>query len=131
MVLLDEKHVTEYHLHLRRDVNFCVSIFDYLPLAFHKKFESYGAEPKIVVATSKSEDSWRLTGDGTEQTASSSKIIEFLCTAKVTGVQLVLYWLLQMFKETPVACGTVVVRPHKYCLRSTLQVTAWDSTPVF
>ncbi|CAN6828637.1 unnamed protein product, partial [Brassica oleracea] len=33
------------------DVNVPVSMFDYLALAFHKKIDSYGKEPKIVLAT--------------------------------------------------------------------------------
>ena len=32
--------------------NVCVSMFDSLALAFHTKFDSYGREPKIIIATS-------------------------------------------------------------------------------
>nr|VDD55505.1 unnamed protein product [Brassica oleracea] len=32
--------------------NVCVSMFDSLPLAFHTKLDSYGREPRVVIATS-------------------------------------------------------------------------------
>ncbi|CAN6860061.1 unnamed protein product [Brassica oleracea] len=127
-------------LRLEGDVNVCVSMFDSLALAFHSKFDGYGREPRIVLATSinpkivsgklylngtsatrvffdcettvGAEAFNRLPGGGTYQGESSTKmvhaqkiepltiaelnnfvltgdpqIIEFLCTAKVTGVQ--------------------------------------------
>ncbi|CAN6917435.1 unnamed protein product [Brassica oleracea] len=122
--------------------NVCVSMFDSLALVFHTKFDSYGREPKVIVATGlnpkivggrrllflnatsathlyfDSETAARkklfgtLPGHGAVPGGSTSKvvhaqkiepmtiselnqfiitadsqIIEFLCTAKVTGIQ--------------------------------------------
>ncbi|CAF2075329.1 unnamed protein product [Brassica napus] len=122
--------------------NVCVSMFDSLALVFHTKFDSYGREPKVIVATClnpkivggrrllflnatsathlyfDSETAARkklfgtLPGHGAVPRGSTSKvvhaqkiepmtiselnqfiitadsqIIEFLCTAKVTGIQ--------------------------------------------
>lgn len=39
-------------MRLKSGDNVCVSMFDSMALAFHSKFESYGKEPKIVLATS-------------------------------------------------------------------------------
>nr|VDC93837.1 unnamed protein product [Brassica oleracea] len=105
-------------LRLQSGESVCVSLFDYMALAFHTKFDSYGKEPRIVLATGlnpKIVGGNRvfviLPGHGSEHTSSSSKvvhaqkiepmtvselnqfvitsesqIIEFLCTAKVTGI---------------------------------------------
>ncbi|WZZ27763.1 hypothetical protein YC2023_011164 [Brassica napus] len=123
-----------------RGENVCVSMFDSLALVFHTKFDSYGREPKVIVATGlnpkivggllflnatsathlyfDSETAARkklfgtLPGHGAVPGGSTSKvvhaqkiepmtiselnqfiitadsqIIEFLCTAKVTGIQ--------------------------------------------
>ncbi|CAN6851887.1 unnamed protein product [Brassica oleracea] len=113
-------------LRLQSGDNVCVSLFDSMALAFHNKFDAYGKEPKVVLATSVNpkivgdkryiyifwQFSCSLPGHGTEQGTFSSKvvhaqkiepltiselnqfiitadsqIIEFLCTAKVTGIQ--------------------------------------------
>ncbi|KAG2290815.1 hypothetical protein Bca52824_037484 [Brassica carinata] len=39
-------------LRLRTGENVCVSMFDSLALAFHTKLDSYGREPRVVIATS-------------------------------------------------------------------------------
>ncbi|KAG2238189.1 hypothetical protein Bca52824_092560 [Brassica carinata] len=39
-------------LRLRSGENVCVSMFDSLALAFHTKLDSYGREPRVVIATS-------------------------------------------------------------------------------
>ncbi|CDY18487.1 BnaA01g27080D [Brassica napus] len=102
------------NLRLGSDTTVCVSIFDSLALAFHSKLDVYGKEPRIVVVTAVNPKlvSGKLAG-GTDQSGSSSKvvhaqkiepmtvselnqfiftadpqIIEFLCTAKVTEIQL-------------------------------------------
>ncbi|CDY67457.1 BnaUnng02200D [Brassica napus] len=108
-------------LRLQSGDNVCVSLFDSMALAFHNKFDAYGKEPKVVLATSvnpkivgdkRGGSNIFLPGHGTEQGTFSSKvvhaqkiepltiselnqfiitadsqIIEFLCTAKVTGIQ--------------------------------------------
>ncbi|WZZ42742.1 hypothetical protein YC2023_039001 [Brassica napus] len=96
-------------LRLQSGESVCVSLFDYMALAFHTKFDSYGKEPRIVLATGLNPKI--VGGHGSEHTSSSSKvvhaqkiepmtvselnqfvitsesqIIEFLCTAKVTGI---------------------------------------------
>ncbi|WZZ79650.1 hypothetical protein YC2023_100222 [Brassica napus] len=38
-------------LRLRSGENVCVSMFDSLALAFHTKLDSYGREPRVVIAT--------------------------------------------------------------------------------
>ncbi|KAH0939564.1 hypothetical protein HID58_007025 [Brassica napus] len=81
-------------LRLQSGDNVCVSMFDSMALAFHSKLESCGKESKIVLATSVSplfdciscSLTFSLRGHGADQKASSSKIIEFLCTARVTGI---------------------------------------------
>ena len=48
----------------------CVSMFDYLALAFHNKLDGYGKEPRIVIVTGinpkmvsgKSDCMWSLCG---------------------------------------------------------------------
>ncbi|CAN6899615.1 unnamed protein product [Brassica oleracea] len=82
-------------LHLGRDAIVCVSMFDSLAQAFHNKLDGYGKEPRIVVATGVnpkmvSGKSYCMILPGVEpgQSGSSSKVIEFLCTAKVTEIQL-------------------------------------------
>nr|VDC81641.1 unnamed protein product [Brassica rapa] len=127
-------------LRLESGENVCVSMFDSLALAFHTKFDSYGREPKVIIATGVNPkivggrlflnatssthlyfDSETaagkklfdtLPGHGAVPGESTSKvvhaqkiepmtlselnqfiitaesqIIEFLCTAKVTGIQ--------------------------------------------
>ncbi|CAF1920723.1 unnamed protein product [Brassica napus] len=89
----------------------CVSMFDYLALAFHNKLDGYGKEPRIVIVTGINPK--MVSGVDPDQSGSSSKvvhaqkiepmtvselnqfvltadpqIIEFLCTAKVTEIQL-------------------------------------------
>lgn len=39
-------------LRLQSGDNVCVSLFDSMALAFHNKFDAYGKEPKVVLATS-------------------------------------------------------------------------------
>ncbi|CAN6819835.1 unnamed protein product [Brassica oleracea] len=82
-------------LHLGRDAIVCVSMFDSLAQAFHNKLDGYGKEPRIVVATGVnpkmvSGKSYCMILPGVEpgQSGSSSKVIEFLCMAKVTEIQL-------------------------------------------
>ncbi|CAG7861826.1 unnamed protein product [Brassica rapa] len=95
-------------LRLERDSTIRVSLFDSLALAFHSKLDCYGREPRIVIATGINPK--MVAGGGTDQSASSSKvvqaqktepihvcelnqfvvtaepqIIEFLCTAKGVG----------------------------------------------
>ncbi|KAF2558409.1 hypothetical protein F2Q68_00015167 [Brassica cretica] len=91
------------------DVAVVVSMFYSLAVAFHNKFESYGSEPRIVLATSINP---RMGGaNGTEQASTASKVVhaqkiepltvsalneyvitanpkitEFLCTAKVNEI---------------------------------------------
>ncbi|CAN6892892.1 unnamed protein product [Brassica oleracea var. botrytis] len=38
-------------LRLQSGESVCVSLFDHMALAFHTKFDSYGKEPRIVLAT--------------------------------------------------------------------------------
>uniref|UniRef100_M4D181 Uncharacterized protein n=1 Tax=Brassica campestris TaxID=3711 RepID=M4D181_BRACM len=54
-----------------------ISIFDALALAFYNKLESYGTEPTIVLATSINPKivGGQLTGEGTYETTSSSKVV--------------------------------------------------------
>ncbi|KAF3538136.1 hypothetical protein F2Q69_00025341 [Brassica cretica] len=123
---------------MSRGATVCVSMFDYLTLAFHNKLDGYGKEPRIVIVTGINPKmvSGKLYLNGTsatriyfdsetavgkvelpsvdpDQSGSSSKvvhaqkiepmtvselnqfvltadpqIIEFLCTAKVTEIQL-------------------------------------------
>ncbi|KAG5411423.1 hypothetical protein IGI04_007742 [Brassica rapa subsp. trilocularis] len=102
-------------LRLERDSTIRVSLFDSLALAFHSKLDCYGREPRIVIATGINPK--MVAGGGTDQSASSSKvvqaqkiepihvselnqfvvtaepqIIEFLCTAKVTEIQISEGW---------------------------------------
>ncbi|KAL0661453.1 hypothetical protein Bca4012_098290 [Brassica carinata] len=129
-------------LRVDSDVNVCVSLFDFLALAFHAKLDGYRREPRIVLVTGinpkivlgklylngtsasriffdsdTAVGKDRLPGGETDDTGSSSKvvhaqkiepltvaelnefvlsgdpqIIEFLCTAKVTGIQLADGW---------------------------------------
>ncbi|KAF8088665.1 hypothetical protein N665_0532s0028 [Sinapis alba] len=123
-------------LRLESGVNICVSVFDSMALAFHRKFDSYGKEPRIVLATSVNPKI--VGGNGEVQLAASSKVvhsqiiepmmvIEFLCTAKVTGVQQDEGW--KLLRETSsftcVSCNeTNAVASLRYCV--TLSVS--DST---
>ncbi|CAG7896402.1 unnamed protein product [Brassica rapa] len=54
-----------------------ISIFFALTLAFYNKLESYGTEPTIVLATSRNPKivGGQLTGEGTYETTSSSKVV--------------------------------------------------------
>ncbi|KAH0870130.1 hypothetical protein HID58_077152, partial [Brassica napus] len=54
-----------------------ISIFDALALAFYNKLESYATEPTIVLATSINPKivGGQLTGEGTYETTSSSKVV--------------------------------------------------------
>nr|VDD44516.1 unnamed protein product [Brassica oleracea] len=78
-------------LRVESDVNVCVSLFDSLAVAFHTKLQGGGADEtgsssKVVLAQ-KIEP---LTVAELNEFVLSAEpqIIEFLCTAKVTGIQL-------------------------------------------
>ncbi|CAF1904530.1 unnamed protein product [Brassica napus] len=90
----------------------CVSLFDSLAPAFHSKLDSYEREPKIVLVTGVNPKivAGKLYLNGTSATrarliilirthclnnasASSSKVVvEFLCTAKLTEIQVAEGW---------------------------------------
>ncbi|RID68697.1 hypothetical protein BRARA_C00840 [Brassica rapa] len=97
-------------LRLESGENVCVSMFDSLALAFHTKFDSYGREPKVIIATGVNPKivggHGAVPGESTSKVVhaqkiepmtlselnqfiitAESQIIEFLCTAKVTGIQ--------------------------------------------
>ncbi|KAL0788509.1 hypothetical protein Bca101_004755 [Brassica carinata] len=82
-------------LRVERGLSVCVSLFDGLAYAFHVKMTSYGAEPKVVLVTSRlflngtsathvyfdtetnaaSTQYANLFGDGLNQTGTSSKLL--------------------------------------------------------
>ncbi|WZZ82489.1 hypothetical protein YC2023_103061 [Brassica napus] len=97
-------HCLSLYLIMCRDAIVCVSMFDSLAQAFHNKLDGYGKEPRIVVATGVnpkmvSGKSYCMMSElylnGTSATriffdseSVVGKVIEFLCTAKVTEIQL-------------------------------------------